>query len=540
MGWDYLGAVLDGDIKENDIVVMASLDGAQLYEDKDSDCWIYVWIIVNLSPDKQYRKVHILPGGFIPGPNKPKNLDSFLVISIHHLAALQKEGLKVWNASQNAIFQSDIHFLFPTADGASLAIVRKTQQSHYYPALLKQSDRACVGSDHGDINVFRVPPAGSPEYAPNLFHLMSALNQSQYEIQWAETSITKAPLILDIMHLAGNLSDLLISCATMDDVITWRWAILSDDNIWKVHGKAIHNAGQHIPRSFDAKPRNIAEKINTDYKTWEFQLYTFGLGPALLYEILPEPYWIHHCKLHSITAEEVHKAHNLLCSCHHKFEELYYQRREDRLHFVRPCVHKVIHLVPETIQKGPPICYAQWTMERTIGNFKQEVQQPSNYFMNIAYEGIKRSARLLLPNGQIVRSAWRKKLRPKDQLQCSHMIKFNLDGSIRFGEALYYTRIAVNEDNRANNALHFANVALVQLFSPPDNTLLQLSHTTVPMCQATQEDIISVVGMIPHSPCLPSGEVGEHFFTLERPGLNISHFIQAGHADDEGDESDTE
>ncbi|KIK76909.1 hypothetical protein PAXRUDRAFT_17865 [Paxillus rubicundulus Ve08.2h10] len=104
MGWDYLGMVLDSNIKENDIMVMASLDGAQLYEDKDSNCWIYVWIIVNLSPDKWYRKVHVLPGGFIPGPNKPKNLDSFLVVGIHHLAALQKEGLKVWNASQNEVF----------------------------------------------------------------------------------------------------------------------------------------------------------------------------------------------------------------------------------------------------------------------------------------------------------------------------------------------------------------------------------------------------------------------------------------------------
>jgi hypothetical protein len=54
MGWDYLGAVADGKIKENDIVLMVSLDGAQLYKSKNSDCWMYVWIIVNLLPDKHY------------------------------------------------------------------------------------------------------------------------------------------------------------------------------------------------------------------------------------------------------------------------------------------------------------------------------------------------------------------------------------------------------------------------------------------------------------------------------------------------------
>ncbi|KAF9232878.1 hypothetical protein BU15DRAFT_30421, partial [Melanogaster broomeanus] len=61
MGWDYLGAVLDGDIKEHDIVLMLSLDGAQLYDSKESDCWIYIWVILNLSPEKRYRKLHVLP-----------------------------------------------------------------------------------------------------------------------------------------------------------------------------------------------------------------------------------------------------------------------------------------------------------------------------------------------------------------------------------------------------------------------------------------------------------------------------------------------
>lgn len=59
MGQDYLGTVLDRDIKPNDIVLMLSLDGAQLYESKQSNCWMYIWIIVNLSPNKHYHKIHV-------------------------------------------------------------------------------------------------------------------------------------------------------------------------------------------------------------------------------------------------------------------------------------------------------------------------------------------------------------------------------------------------------------------------------------------------------------------------------------------------
>jgi hypothetical protein len=104
MGWDYLGAILDGDIKENDVIVMASLDGAQLFKYKESDCWIYIWVILNLAPNRRYRKMHILPGGFIPGPKKPKNLVSFLVVGLHHLAAIQNEGLSIWNVADNTVF----------------------------------------------------------------------------------------------------------------------------------------------------------------------------------------------------------------------------------------------------------------------------------------------------------------------------------------------------------------------------------------------------------------------------------------------------
>ena len=120
MGHDYLGAYLAGDIKPNDIVVSISLDGAQLYEKKQSDCWIYIWIILNLSPNKRYRKVNVLPGGFIPGPNKPKNLDSFLFPGLHHLAALQNEGLMIWDASSTTTFRSYPYLMFITADGPGL------------------------------------------------------------------------------------------------------------------------------------------------------------------------------------------------------------------------------------------------------------------------------------------------------------------------------------------------------------------------------------------------------------------------------------
>ncbi|TBU37401.1 hypothetical protein BD309DRAFT_1023626 [Dichomitus squalens] len=53
---EYIKLVASGTIREDDLVLMFSLDGAQLYESKQSDCWIYIWVLFDLSPDIRYKK----------------------------------------------------------------------------------------------------------------------------------------------------------------------------------------------------------------------------------------------------------------------------------------------------------------------------------------------------------------------------------------------------------------------------------------------------------------------------------------------------
>lgn len=73
----------------HDSVLMFSIDGAQPYEKKQSDCWIYIWVLFTLNLELRYKKAHILPGVIIHGPNNPKNLKSFLFPGLYHLAALR-------------------------------------------------------------------------------------------------------------------------------------------------------------------------------------------------------------------------------------------------------------------------------------------------------------------------------------------------------------------------------------------------------------------------------------------------------------------
>ncbi len=119
-GSDIIKAVQRGDIGKDDTLLMFSIDGAQLFKGKKSDCWIYIWVILNLSPDRRYKKHYVLPGGFIPGPNNPKDVDSFSYPGLHHVSALQREGLKVWKASTNVVVINRPFLVFVTADGVGM------------------------------------------------------------------------------------------------------------------------------------------------------------------------------------------------------------------------------------------------------------------------------------------------------------------------------------------------------------------------------------------------------------------------------------
>ncbi|KAF8577269.1 hypothetical protein K439DRAFT_1365092, partial [Ramaria rubella] len=175
VGSEYLEACLRGDIDETMMVIMHCVDGTQLYKDKQSDCWIYIWIILELGPEIWYKKAHVLPGGFIPRPNKPKHFDSFMFPGFHHVAALKDEGLKIWDSCEDKMFTSCPFLYLGTADGLGSTHLsglvghhggfpcclfcrikghRKLNGGgHYLPALKHLNNYHLQGCEHPDIAV---------------------------------------------------------------------------------------------------------------------------------------------------------------------------------------------------------------------------------------------------------------------------------------------------------------------------------------------------------------------------------------------------
>ena len=434
-GYAYLDAVEDGRIGDHDTVLMLSMDGAQLLRNKKSDCWIYIWILLDLGPDERYKVRNIIPGGIIPGPGKPKDIDSFLFPGLAHVSALQNEGLHIWDGYDRVAVISFLFLLLVLADAVAMAELsgsvghhgkrgcrlmcsfsgrNKPGGSHYYPVLLRPLDSDAPGSNHLDVDICSIYPPDAAEYRRDLNLVLASPTNAEYGRRRLETGIKKAsifdgiPRILelptcfpgDIMHQPViNLTTLMFElwcerghCRTGDESNDiWDWAVLKGD-VWKAHGQAVADAAPYFPRSFDRTPRNPAEKLSSGYKAWELLLYFYGLGPGLFEGLLPERYYLHYCKLvvairimyqRRISNRQLILANKFLLEWVFEFEHLYYQQKTTRLHFVRQCVHSLIHLGPEATRLGPPSLSAQWTMERMIGVFGSLLRQPSNIFSNL-------------------------------------------------------------------------------------------------------------------------------------------------------------
>lgn len=445
-GTDVLEAVYNKDIGEHDTVLMFSFDGAQIYQNKASDCWISIWIIVSFSPIFRYKKRYILPGSIMPGPNKIKIVDSFNFVGFHHVAAVNKEGgLPVWDASRHKKVVSRLYIVLATADGPGMVYLNglvghsgkvgcrlwcgltgrhKPGAPMHYPVLSKPDNYHVAGCDHDDVPPHIVRPIDKVRYVASLRRVCNARNQTEYEFLRRETGICKPSILsglpdgtylgiptmfpCDIMHLVLNIADLMIGlwrgkleCSkTSDSVTSWPWAVLVGD-MWQMHGLDVAQSTPYLPGSFDRPPRNPAEKINSGYKAWEFLLYIFGLGPGLFYGLLPDEFWKSYCKLVAgvrliyqrriRTKDQLPIAHQYLIEFVAEYEALYVCRRADRLHFVRPIVHVLSHLGPEALRIGPGIASSQWTMERNIGNLTAEIKQDSTPYANLSQRAVERA-----------------------------------------------------------------------------------------------------------------------------------------------------
>ncbi|KIJ95896.1 hypothetical protein K443DRAFT_134296 [Laccaria amethystina LaAM-08-1] len=554
-------------LTDDDMTAILSFDGAQLYQNKKSDTWIAIFIITEFHPNME-------DGG---------------------------AGIKIYNAAKDAVVSSRTIFLFALSDVPGLVEVdgrvghhgthgcrkgcpmkgrHKPSSGHYYAAHLKPNLCDIEDCNHEDFNlcdlVFQLSPE---EYNNKLTLVIESIDQKSYEKNRKLTGISKPSILSglhpdyilsiprcftnDIMHLIMiNLGELFIpvwrrtfKCESTDDKATWDWATLVGDT-WQSHGKLVTAATKYFPSFFHCLLCNPAEKISSGYKASEYYLYPFGLGPGFFCAVLFKKYWKNFCKL--VCGKQAQEAHSYLVQFVEEYEHIYYQRRMDRLHFARPCLHTLLHTGPEILRAGNGVLTDQYTMERVIGELGKAIRQPSDPYGNLSQLALRRAqasalkavcpeldddvpqlpryaqdlgagyvllcprekmaskfsevelevtkqvcnkerrqkwGRLQLPNGQTARSLFSETRRIEESTRILRNVKITLNGQVQYAEVQYFFFDRDSDE--------------------PEN-LLCLPITA----------INSVVSMQP-LPCLP-GDPENLWFVVEKSGLNDVQLIPYG------------
>src|SRR5215204_632562 len=76
---------------ERDVAFTASCDGYQIFKQKTDDCWLFLLINNNLHPSLRVKKENLLIPFLIPGPNQPKDFNTFLRPFIDEMKELESK-----------------------------------------------------------------------------------------------------------------------------------------------------------------------------------------------------------------------------------------------------------------------------------------------------------------------------------------------------------------------------------------------------------------------------------------------------------------
>jgi hypothetical protein len=101
---------------ETDMAFIMSSDGVKVFKSRHTFCiWPIILVCLNLPPEERFKRRNILVVGFTPGPNNPKDMDSYLWPLVQEFITLDK-GLDAWNGYREKDFQLKAYITIVTGD----------------------------------------------------------------------------------------------------------------------------------------------------------------------------------------------------------------------------------------------------------------------------------------------------------------------------------------------------------------------------------------------------------------------------------------
>jgi len=302
-----------------DIALGLSTDGYGIFTHGQATAWPLIIFIYNLPPELRVHAEHILALGVIPGPNKPANMDSFL-IPLHEELFRLAEGVRAYDAQSKSLFLLRAFLLIIFGDFPAISMLMNmkgvngispcrnckikavpipgdTRSTHYVPLTTNLTN---LGRNHTELmaDAKRVDEAES----------LAAANRIA-----KETGIKGTPILStldsvsfpqsfppDFMHIAWeNVTRSLIGLWTGDykGIGEGKESYRIDASVWKEIGANGAASGSTIPSVYSPRIPDVSNKgsyLSADM--WSF--WMLYLAPVLLQNHFKKPeYFTHFIKL---------------------------------------------------------------------------------------------------------------------------------------------------------------------------------------------------------------------------------------------------
>lgn len=306
-----------------DIALGLSTDGFAPFKRRKKTCWPLLIFNYNLPPEIRFHLRHVLCVGVIPGPNKPKDADSFLWPLVMELLQLEL-GVAAFDVSASETFALRAYLTTVFGDIPAVSMLMRMKghnglspcrtckitglripnapgTTHYVP--LDRSRHPDVLADPDPARVLCYDPLNLP-----LRTHTEILAQAD-EVQFAESAaaserlakkygVKGIPILSYLSSISFPLSfpydfmHLIYENVIKNLVLLWTGAYKGLDTgtgdyqlqptVWEAIGAATAAGGSTIPTAFGARPPDIAkDRTACTADTWSFWL--LYIGPVLLH-----------------------------------------------------------------------------------------------------------------------------------------------------------------------------------------------------------------------------------------------------------------
>jgi hypothetical protein len=332
-----------------DVALGISTDGFLPFKNCRLTAWPVILFNYNLPPDVRFLLDHIICIGVIPGPKKPRDLDSFLWPLISEFLRLA-EGVRAYNGIQKQLFKMHAYLILGTGDMPAVAsLMRMLGHNAIYACRMcsivgvRIPNKPKVTSHYFPLDRSRHPSLPKPaiyDAADLPLRSHEDFMRQAYKVQMAPTAakeqrlatrygikgipaLSFLPSLLfpdsfqyGFMHLIlENLIPNLVALWTDEfKDISGDTQYTFNPQVWAAIGEAGSLSGDTIPSSHGARVPNIAiDRSKFIADTWLF--WTTHLGPPLLQKVFKHRRYYDHfvrlvrlvntCLQFEITEEEV-------------------------------------------------------------------------------------------------------------------------------------------------------------------------------------------------------------------------------------------